>query len=281
MAPDAALTNATDPVARPGVPFRVTGTFLLVFLAAAVFVALSAPPGVRLVVGAGLLSVGGFGVAALGVSAGSRDYRRAPPPRATLRELPREGEFLVEGRTAGDGLALEAPLTGEPCLWYSVRMERLARGGEGGWRWQPLAVEARALPFRVDDDTGAAPARVAEGADLAGVHRFESVNPEHARVAAWRARQSSSASAKDGDLARQGIEIRFLEERLEIGDRVVLRARADGGTLTVLEAGAPGAAFAGARGRSRDRALLLGAGSALLGGLLTLWGILTLFRVFA
>ncbi len=64
-----------------------------------------------------------------------------------------QGYVELEGIARPDQPSLRAPLTGEPCLWYSFRVERYSRSGKSHV-WRLVRSGRSDTSFYLDDETG-------------------------------------------------------------------------------------------------------------------------------
>jgi hypothetical protein len=94
-----------------------------------------------------------FALGALLFFLGFRSYRRyrilADTPIMPLRSIAM-GLTHARGKATGDD-RLNGPLTGVPCFYYWVRVEKYKQGKHGGWA--PVADEMDRRPFYLDDGT--------------------------------------------------------------------------------------------------------------------------------
>lgn len=86
------------------------------------------------------------------------------------------GRVEVQGRAEGKA-ALDAPLTGRPCVWYRWRIEEEV-GDSKHRRWRTLEQgDSNAWPFYVEDETGRIPVDP-QGANIDAPHDLSRVNPD-------------------------------------------------------------------------------------------------------
>lgn len=250
---------------------RLRSAALPLLAAGALALALAATPGLR-AAGALALALAGIALAtsgslALRATAREREEERSRETAHDLASLA-PGPAVAEGTVAPGPERQLAPLSRDRCVWYDVRMERLGRASDGTWGWVLIARETRGSPFEIDDGSARVRARPASDAALEGLHRFESVNPAHERVREWRERHvrgTHGGGVPDDALANQGLELRFIELRLKVGDAVRVHGHAsrlpDGLALDVRHARpaaprAPDRIAARARPRGADAALV-------------------------
>jgi hypothetical protein len=96
-----------------------------------------------------------FAVGVLLFYAGFRSYRRyrilADTPIMPIRSLAM-GLTHARGKATGDD-RLTGPLTGAPCFYYWVRVEKYVHRGKHS-TWAPVSNEMDRRPFYLDDGTG-------------------------------------------------------------------------------------------------------------------------------
>lgn len=97
-----------------------------------------------------------FLIGALLFILGFRTYREyrvlVETPEAPVRSIPM-GLVRVRGTATGDD-RLTSPLTGVPCFYYHVRLEKWVKKENENGKWEKVGTETDERPFYVDDGTG-------------------------------------------------------------------------------------------------------------------------------
>lgn len=129
----------------------------------------------------------------LGVDGALRRVRRVPI------EQVKDGQIVkTVGRLAHIGTSLTAPLSGRPCVYYELTVQRRMGRGKAS-RWVPIAREERWQDFLLQDETGRALVRVDSPTII-------------------------SCSQKQPTLG-EGPKLRYQERRLEAGEVVAVMGR--------------------------------------------------------
>ena len=82
-----------------------------------------------------------------------REYRvLAETPETPVRSIPM-GLVRVRGTATGDD-RLTSPLTGVPCFYYQVRLEKWVKKENESGKWEKVGTETGERPFYLDDGTG-------------------------------------------------------------------------------------------------------------------------------
>ncbi|MBA4502380.1 GIDE domain-containing protein [Marinobacterium marinum] len=74
-------------------------------------------------------------------------------PTAKVRSAPQGYVELIGHAMPGEDGALDAPLSGRPCVWYEYKVEEL-KEDNGRKRWRPVRSGRSSHLFRLDDGTG-------------------------------------------------------------------------------------------------------------------------------
>jgi len=76
-------------------------------------------------------------------------------PTALIRSAPQGYVELIGQVIAGEDGMLSSPLSGRPCVWYRIRIDRYQsnRNNKGG-SWRPVKRETSASWFQIDDGSG-------------------------------------------------------------------------------------------------------------------------------
>ncbi len=84
-----------------------------------------------------------------------RQYRvLADTPEVPLRSIAM-GLVEVHGKAQPlDNHLVTSPVTGTPCVFYKVNIERYERNSKGGGSWRHYKTDADGVPFYLDDGTG-------------------------------------------------------------------------------------------------------------------------------
>jgi hypothetical protein len=81
-----------------------------------------------------------------------REYRvLAETPETPVRSIPM-GLVRVRGTATGDD-RLTSPLTGVPCFYYRVRLEKWVKKEKENAKWEKVGTETDERPFYLDDGT--------------------------------------------------------------------------------------------------------------------------------
>jgi len=79
----------------------------------------------------------------------------ADTPTALIRSAPQGYVELIGEVIAGEDGMLSSPLSGRPCVWYQIRVDRYKRNANGkGGRWESVRRSTSASWFQIDDGTG-------------------------------------------------------------------------------------------------------------------------------
>jgi hypothetical protein len=111
--------------------------------------------------GAIALAVGMAMFCAFGFRAMTADRRRQRKAIAGVQlwpiaDVPHDTLVRVKGTAQTISETLSAPLTGRPCLYYSVTVSSYSLGGSGRGTWSPVVSDRAGCVFRVADATSAA-----------------------------------------------------------------------------------------------------------------------------
>lgn len=97
-----------------------------------------------------------FLIGALLFFLGFRTYREyrvlAETPETPVRSIPM-GLVRVRGTATGDD-RLTSPLTGVPCFYYHVRVDKWVKKENENGKWEKVSTETDERPFYLDDGTG-------------------------------------------------------------------------------------------------------------------------------
>ncbi|WP_432696187.1 GIDE domain-containing protein [Marinobacterium sp. YM272] len=76
-------------------------------------------------------------------------------PTALIRSAP-QGYVEISGSViAGEDGQLRSPLSGQPCVWYRIKVDRYERNSNNkGGRWRSVRRETSQAWFQIDDGTG-------------------------------------------------------------------------------------------------------------------------------
>lgn len=79
----------------------------------------------------------------------------ADTPTALIRSAP-QGYVEISGQViAGEGGQLRSPLSGRPCVWYRIKIDRYQRNSNNkGGRWRSVRRETSTQWFQINDGTG-------------------------------------------------------------------------------------------------------------------------------
>lgn len=139
-----------------------------------------------------------------------------------IRDVPEGQVGRLAGMAAALGEPLVAPLSGRPCVYYDVRVQR-HRGLETSDFFElehELIAERRTVPFVLDDGTGRAIIDASHGDVGIGVdlERWSDINdPLTPQEEAFLARHGES---KRGLIL--GKKLRFAESIIEVGERIAV-----------------------------------------------------------
>ena len=82
-----------------------------------------------------------------------REYRvLAETPESPIRSIPM-GLVKVRGTATGDD-RLTSPLTGVPCFYYQVKLEKWVKKENESGKWEKVGAETNERPFYLDDGSG-------------------------------------------------------------------------------------------------------------------------------
>ena len=153
-----------------------------------------------------------LGLCLFGAWGAVNHYRRArfmlDTPTSKIRSAA-QGYVELNGQLkAVEGVALQAPLTGTPCLWWRYRIEEYQRGKDRA-QWRVVDSGVSSEPFQLDDGTGRCLI------DPRGAHISTQLRKS------WQGNQRHPRASVAGGLMSQmlgvGSRYRYVEERLQEG----------------------------------------------------------------